>query len=83
MAGFVRDGRAVFGGQGCTRRVKQVTDIDGRSESSETDCGLETDEARASLSDAKLGHPFVGLGYVRVDSKFWSAEERFQICCRV
>jgi hypothetical protein len=55
--------------------------IDGRFESSEIGFGLETDEAKGEL--AKFGRPFVGFGYVRVDSKFWSAEDRFQICCGV
>ncbi len=63
--------------------MKRATGIDGRLESSETNFGLETDEAKASETDAKIWRPLVGLGYVRVDSKFQSAEDRFQICCRV
>jgi hypothetical protein len=68
-------GGAVFDGQECTRRLKQVREFDVQSGSSRAGFSLETGEA-------KLGYPFVVLGYVRVDGKFWSAQDRFQICCR-
>ncbi len=48
-----------------------MREIDVKSGSSRAGFGL-------GAVGAKLGCPFVGLGYVRVDSKFRSAEDRFQ-----